>query len=102
MKSIWTEEDAECGRIIHKLNRNMKRPLHQHDIADRLYIISYWRADGGNNYCIVSMADGMQMLRSQTREELALKLTEGDYHPTSGADKTEIIKHAGEVCLNIR
>ncbi len=101
MEFKWEAEDAQCGRLVHRIKKKSRR-LDPAEISDDIFIISYQTLPEGNSYCIVSFADGMQLHRSPTREELAKKLTENNFQPTSGCDKDSIISHAGDICLRIR
>lgn len=103
MKYEWNEEDADPGRIVHKLSPNANPHSSEAGrLSDLLYIISYGYLENEQVYYLTSFADGMQVSRCKTREELAKSLTTGNYQPTSGADKDQIIKAAAKVALRTR
>lgn len=103
MLFAWTETDVDPGRIVHLIDPQFG--LHTMDSgskAERLYIVSYGYEDNSQVYYLTSFADGMQVGKKSSREELAKFLTEGNYRPTSGADKDAIIQSAAAVVIRRR
>jgi hypothetical protein len=103
MKTTWSAEGLDGGRMVHRIKSEKNfRPSDPNAEADNIFIVSYGRADGGNEYWLTSLADGMQLNKSVTLEGLAEKMNEGNFHPMSGADKDKIIAAATQVALRIR
>ena len=103
MKTIWSAEDLEGGRVVHRIKQDKSfRPHEPNAESDNIFIVSYGRAGDRNEYWLTSFADGMQIYKSVTLEELAEKMNEGNFHPMSGADKDNIIAAATKVALRIR
>jgi hypothetical protein len=107
MQIAWSEKDVECGRFVHTipLDSNLN-VMDSGTKAGRLYVISvgYDKSGGGYEkvFYLTSLADGLQVYRSKTTEELAEHLTEGNFHPMSGADKDVVINKAADVALRTR
>jgi hypothetical protein len=103
MKTIWSEQGLEGGRMVHRIKPGTNlRASDPGAEADNIYIVSYGRAEGGNDYWLTSLADGMQLNKSATLSGLAEKMNEGSFHPMSGADKDRIIAAAAHVALRTR
>jgi hypothetical protein len=104
MKTTWSEEGLDGGRMVHRINAGAKfSPSDPSAQSDNIYIVSYGRAGNAkNDYWLTSFADGMQLYKSGSLAELAEKMNEGNFHPLSGADKDKIIAAATNVALRMR
>lgn len=104
MKTTWSEEGLDGGRMVHRIKVDAKfSPSDPSAHSDSIYIVSYGRGDGvKNDYWLTSMADGMQLYKSDSLAELAEKMNEGNFHPLSGADKDKIIAAATNVAMRMR
>ncbi len=103
MKTIWSAEGLDGGRMVHRIKQDKSfRPHEPNAESDNIFIVSYGRAEGGNEYWLTSFADGMQIYKSATLDGLAEKMNEGNFHPMSGADKDKIIAAATQVALRLR
>lgn len=89
--------------MVHRIKPDTTlRPSDPSAEADNIFIVSYGRVEGGNEYWLTSLADGMQLYKSATLAGLAEKMNEGRFHPMSGADKDKIIATATHVALRMR
>lgn len=94
MKYIWEAQDIIHGRYVtKKVGPGGLGPDALGYLASVTHKIGYIPTDSGNDWCLISVADGMVCAQTTNTIEFAEKLNGGDYIPIHTDLLVKVIAH---------